>query len=127
MTKLRLFLALISAFCLQPSAFLCGADLNSVKIPNVTITVSDFTLDYSPVSKEVALRPASGGTIRTGVSDADGVVNFSRVTPGLYTLTIAAIGMDPLTLQVPNTTNTYAASALVTSAWTPPTAARYAG
>src|SRR2546430_825133 len=108
-------------------ALVFGADFNSVKIPNVTVTVSDFTLDYSPASKEVALRPASGGAIRTGTSDADGVVTFPRLTPGLYTLTIAAIGLDPLTLQVPNSTNTLAASVLVISAWTPPSGARYAG
>jgi len=79
------------------------------------------------LSKEVALLPAAGGTIRTGVSDADGIVTFTRVTPGLYTLTIAAIGFDPLTLQVPNTTDTLDARALVISAWTPPSGASYAG
>src|SRR5881409_297357 len=62
-------LFLLCLLVLLPVAF--AADQNAVKIPNVTVTVSDFTLDYSPISKEVALLPAAGGTIRTGVSDAD--------------------------------------------------------
>jgi hypothetical protein len=110
-----------------PSSLLRGADINSLNIPDVTVMVSDFTLDYSPASKEVALKPAAGGAVRTGTSAADGGVNFTRVTPGIYTLTIAGIGMDPLTLKVPNQSGTLNASALVISAWTPPSQASYAG
>jgi hypothetical protein len=124
---MKLFTLCISLLALLRVNPCLGADFNSLKIPSVTVTVSDFTLDYSPVSKEVALKPAAGGTIRAGTSDANGVVTFARVTPGLYTLTIAGIGMDPLTIQVPNSTNALAANALVISAWTPPSGASYAG
>jgi hypothetical protein len=105
--------------------FLAGADFNSVKIPSVTVTVSDFTLDYSPASKEVALKPDAGGAIQHGTSDADGLVAFERVTPGLYTLTISGVGLSPFTLLVPNQTGTFAAKDLVISAWTPPSGASY--
>src|SRR5881394_2204717 len=114
-----LFLSLIASL-----ALLYAAD---PKIPNVTVTVSDFTLDYAPDGKTVTLMPASGGATFSGTSESDGVVNFLRVTPGQYTLTISGIGLDPLTLQVPNSTNDLSASNLVTSAWTPPGEARYAG
>src|SRR5213075_3046961 len=114
-----LFLSLIASL-----ALLYAAD---PKIPNVTVTVSDFTLDYAPDGKTVTLMPASGGSTFSGTSDSDGVVNFLRVTPGQYTLTISGIGLDPLTLQVPNSTNDISASNLVISAWTPPSGARYAG
>ena len=122
-TKSGLYLSLFVlfvAFC----SILYAADL---KIPNVTVTVSDFTLDYAPDGKTVTLMPASGGSTFSGTSDADGVVNFLRVTPGQYTLSISGIGLDPLTLQVPNSTNDLSASNLVVSAWTPPSGAPYAG
>ncbi|PYJ07330.1 MAG: hypothetical protein DMF06_16005 [Verrucomicrobia bacterium] len=122
-TKSGLYLSLFVlfvAFC----SILYAAD---PKIPNVIVTVSDFTLNYAPDGKTVSLMPSSGGSTFSGTSDSDGIVNFLRVTPGQYTLTISGIGLDPLTLQVPNSTNDLSASNLVISAWTPPSGARYAG
>lgn len=105
---------------------LLAADFTSLRIPAVQVTVSDFTLDYSPASRAVTLMPNAGGSILSGTSDANGLVGFARVTPGLYTLTIAGIGLDPLTLRVPNQSGTLSASNLVISARTPPSGAPYA-
>ena len=117
---------LLSFGLLASLTMLLGADFNSVKIPAVTVTVSDFTLDYSPASRSVILQPDAGGTALSGTSDADGVVGFPRVTPGLYTLTISGVGLSPLTLRVPNQSGTLSASNLVISNWTPPSGAPYA-
>jgi hypothetical protein len=120
---MKYFLSILAIFGLT----IIGADFNSLKIPSVTVTVSDFTLDYSPAGRTVTLAPSAGGTALSGTSDAGGLVGFARVTPGLYTLTISGIGLNPLMLSVPNQSGTLSATNLIISAWTPPSGASYAG
>lgn len=94
--------------------------------PSVQVFVSDFTLDYTPESRSVSLIPASGEATKTGTSDSDGQVGFVNVTPGLWTLRIAGIGLSDLTIQVPNYTGTLNVTNLITSDWTPPSAVPFA-
>jgi hypothetical protein len=88
--------------------------------PDVTVTVSDFTLDYSTSARVVRLTPTTAGTSHRAVSDADGLVTFASITPGIYNLSIEGVGVPTLTIRVPSQSETIAASEIVISGWTAP-------
>lgn len=88
--------------------------------PTVQVFVSDFTLDYTPESRSVTITPHTGEAGKTGTSDSDGQVHFVNVTPGLWQLRIAGVGLPDYTLEVPNASGTLNATNLIISDWTPP-------
>lgn len=114
-------LATVALACLWPE-IRAAVGLQS---PTVLVTVSDFTLEYTPDSRTVTLSPHTGAAVKTGTSDSDGNVAFVNVTPGLWTLRIAAVGLPDYTLQIPNSSGTLNATNLIISAWTPPAAVPY--
>jgi hypothetical protein len=76
--------------------------------PNVVFTLSDFTVEVSGSGYKVQLSPNYEGT-----TDSDGVVTFSSVTPGIYTLNVPGAGVPSLRVTVPNATGPYNAIDIV--------------
>lgn len=108
----------LSVVCLWPE--LRGAV--GLQSPSILVVVSDFTLDYTPESRTVTLSPHSGAAVKTATSDSNGQAGFVNVTPGLWELRIAGVGLPDYTLKVPNSSETLNATNLIISAWTPPAA-----
>ncbi len=88
--------------------------------PTITVTLADFTADFSGAGYVVRITPSTGGTAARALTDSDGVASFATVTPGIYALSIEGAGVPTLQIRVPNTASTTAASAIVISNWTPP-------
>jgi len=124
MKRQSYFFAAFWAVFIAWSVLSLGAAVG-LQSPTVLVTVSDFTLEYTPDSRTVTLSPHSGAAVKTGTSDSDGNVAFVNVTPGLWTLRIAGVGLPDYTLQVPNSSGTLNATNLIISAWTPPAAVPY--
>lgn len=88
--------------------------------PNVTVTLTSFTVDYSGAGYVVRLTPTTGGTPMRAVTAANSVATFTAVTPALYNLSFENLGIQTLLIRVPNVAGPVAASSYVLSDWTAP-------
>jgi hypothetical protein len=88
--------------------------------PNVTVTLSTFSSQYSGAGYRVLMTPTTGGTAQADVTSAEGIVTFSSVTPGFYALSILGVGVPTIMLKVPSSSATLEASDLISDGWTLP-------
>lgn len=88
--------------------------------PTITVTLSDYTLDYSGYGYVVRLTPLTAGSAMRELTAADSIATFANVTPGRYNLTIEGVGVPTLEILVPDSSSTIAASTLITTDWTAP-------
>jgi hypothetical protein len=93
--------------------------------PDITVTLSHFTLDFSGPGYVVRLTPiaAVGGIAARALTDSDGVATFENIAPGSYNLTIEGVGVPTLLIVAPDSSATIAANTLVKSEFTAPSQA----
>lgn len=107
--------ALLSVFALSLSAFAAS--------PDVTVTLSHFTYDFSGAGHVVRISPLTGGVAARALTDSDGIATFTSVTPARYSLSLDGVGVPTLEIKVPSSSDTLSAFDLLTSPWTPEPAA----
>lgn len=100
--------------------FLSATVLLLAATPTITVTLSEFTLDYSGAGYVVRLTPTTAGTAARTLTDSSGVATFSEVTPGIYNLSIEGVGVQTIQITVPSSSDTLAASGLAKPPWTAP-------
>jgi hypothetical protein len=124
-------------FNLLTFAFLCSVLLLpgafSASAATVTVDLARFCADCARSGRAVQLKPVTvttrlDPTANQGLTDSAGVITFTRVPAGTYTLVIrGVVGINgellpDLAVTVPDTDDALQADDLVTSEWTRPPA-----